>query len=555
LEEKGIDVRPVYNSVRKKRQKVAEQAGRFADAEGLVDAVNQALKGLPESHIEFQESYTCLGRTRAGRGDFRGAEQALNEAVRLFEVAREVIGTGTTPATFGETPYETRALVRLALGRPEEAWLDIESSRGRLHGEALLGKTYRPMPLAKIQASLSADEAIVCWVDHHLHYGGGQSWAYVLRDTGPVRWEQLPRNPAESSEQLGHRYAAFRDRVVAPGTLALGAQESDFPEAEARSLWDERLAPIERHLTGVRSLVVIPSSAMGGIPMGALVDAKGRKAPERWSLRYAPSATLRTYLLADQPVERPRSGLFVGDPPFRSLHLASAQPVHRGLDQTTVRGVLRGERVALNALPRLAWTRQEVQSIATLFPAPQVYVGEAATETTIGELARSGRLAQFDVIHLATHALMDGARPLRSALVLSQLDVQPDALVDGVLTAYEIGEQWKVRANLVTLSACETAVGRNILGEGTVGFAYPLMRAGAKSVLASLWSVNDESSELLMRRFYENWLGRKNTATPRMNKSEALREAQLWLRDWRDPKGRQPFRHPYYWSAFALIGD
>ena len=88
-----------------------------------------------------------------------------------------------------------------------------------------------------------------------------------------------------------------------------------------------------------------------------------------------------------------------------------------------------------------------------------------------------------------------------------------------------------------------------------MGFAYPLIKSGAKSVLASLWSVNDESSELLMRRFYENWIGSAQDAVPRMDKADALREAQLWLRDYRDAAGGQPYRHPYYWSAFILIGD
>jgi CHAT domain-containing protein len=138
--------------------------------------------------------------------------------------------------------------------------------------------------------------------------------------------------------------------------------------------------------------------------------------------------------------------------------------------------------------------------------------------------------------------------------VLSQLDLEPDSMQDGIVTAHEIGAQWKLGADLVTLSACETALGRNILGEGTVGFAHPLIQCGANAVLASLWSVNDESSELLMRRFYDNWLGTVAAVTPRMDKAEALRDAQLWLRDWRDAKGRQPYRHPYYWTAFVLIG-
>ena len=121
----------------------------------------------------------------------------------------------------------------------------------------------------------------------------------------------------------------------------------------------------------------------------------------------------------------------------------------------------------------------------------------------------------------------------------------------GVVTAEEIGH-WRLNAELVTLSACETALGRNVFGEGTVGFAYPLLRAGSHCLLASRWPVNDEATALLMGRFYSNWLG-ANSAT-RLTKADALRDARMWLRQWRDRSGERPYEHPYYWASFVLVG-
>ncbi|MCK4409669.1 MAG: CHAT domain-containing protein, partial [Candidatus Eisenbacteria sp.] len=133
-------------------------------------------------------------------------------------------------------------------------------------------------------------------------------------------------------------------------------------------------------------------------------------------------------------------------------------------------------------------------------------------------------------------------------------------IYDGLLTAKEIVREWDLNADLVTLSACETGLGKKVMGEGYVGFAHAFFQAGARSLLVSLWKVEDKATSLLMRRFYENWLGeytdeRIGLPDEAMPKAEALREAKRWLRDYIDEYGNRPYEHPYYWSAFILIGD
>ena len=123
------------------------------------------------------------------------------------------------------------------------------------------------------------------------------------------------------------------------------------------------------------------------------------------------------------------------------------------------------------------------------------------------------------------------------------------------MTVAEILREWKLDADLVCLSACRTALGREAGGEGYLGFAQAFFAAGARSLLLSLWSVDDRATALLMQRFYQNLRLTSPAEERRTSKAEALREAKAWLRNYTDAFGRRPFSHPYFWSAFILIGD
>jgi CHAT domain-containing protein len=211
----------------------------------------------------------------------------------------------------------------------------------------------------------------------------------------------------------------------------------------------------------------------------------------------------------------------------------------------------------LRSLPRLRWTRAEVERAARFFPQAQVLLGPQASEPALQTLARTGTLATFGILHLATHALADADRPEHSALILAQTGL-PDPLTallkgqplyDGVITAADIARSWRLRSDLVTLSACGTGLGRKVAGEGILGLAHAFFQAGSRSLLVSLWEVDDEATSSLMARFYGNWIQRG------MTKADALREAKLWLRGYEDATGYHPYEHPYHWAAFVLLGD
>jgi CHAT domain-containing protein len=159
----------------------------------------------------------------------------------------------------------------------------------------------------------------------------------------------------------------------------------------------------------------------------------------------------------------------------------------------------------------------------------------------LDRIASSGELGRYGFIHLATHAVIDEAIPARSAVILARTGL-PDPLqqalshqpvFDGRLSVREIQRGWEMKTELVTLSACETALGRAAGGEGFVGFTQALLMSGARSVCLSLWKVDDVATALLMQRFYANLLGRRAGLTAPMPKAEALKEAKTWLRGLR----------------------
>ena len=253
-------------------------------------------------------------------------------------------------------------------------------------------------------------------------------------------------------------------------------------------------------------------------------------------------------------------------------------------------------------LKPLPGTRVEADCLAELF-GDQVttLIGSDASEQRLEQLRSSGELAKFRYLHFGTHGLANNDKAFASALFLAR-DKLPGGLpvggrkyYDGELTAQEVLRDWKLDADLVTLSACETALGRNAGGDGLLGFAQAFLTAGSRAVCLSLWSVDDTATALLMDRFYQNLAGERDGLKKPMGKAAALAEAKAWLRNLTvaeaaeraaslskdavargagevalkvvapnpmtdDAKpmgdgGPKPFAHPRYWAAFILIGD
>ena len=156
-------------------------------------------------------------------------------------------------------------------------------------------------------------------------------------------------------------------------------------------------------------------------------------------------------------------------------------------------------------------------------------------------VAVSGALARYRIVHFATHGLLNSEHPELSGLVLSLID-ENGKTRDGFLRMHEI-YNLQLPADVVVLSACQTALGKEVRGEGLVGLTRGFMYAGAARVATSLWQVNDAATAELMKPFYRGMLQEK------LRPAAALRAAQIEM--WKKPQWQSPF----YWGAFVLQGE
>jgi tetratricopeptide (TPR) repeat protein len=262
-------------------------------------------------------------------------------------------------------------------------------------------------------------------------------------------------------------------------------------------------------------------------------------------------------------------------------------------------------RCRSDGLAPLPGTRLEVASLAGLLPKDKatMLLGSRASEQELDALIAAGKLKGFRLLHFATHGYVDATSAAYSALELARdrlpgpdeqarLATADKKVYTGQLLVQTIGRtrEWELDADLVTLSACQTGVGRDGGGEGLLGFSQVLLGKGAHSLLLSLWKVDDTATALLMTRFYQNLLGKRDGLSKPLPKAEALQEAKRWLRQLRRseveelagklaegvvraedvppakdplpkgtrpavPAGDRPFAHPRYWAAFILMGD
>jgi tetratricopeptide (TPR) repeat protein len=608
----------------------------------------------------------------AERAQLRELTAELERLDKLVETTPKDLDQAERAKRFAELKHQ-RALASIALGEFQTKLVQDY--------KALAGEVAR---LSEIQAALSADAALIAWVDippagPNAADPDGEHWGVVVRSRGVPAWIPIAGTGPDglwTKDDTG-----LADRVRTELRSRPGASTMDLRPLIER-LRTQRLEPLAKILGAsadglptARRLIVLPSQAMAGIPIEVLLALDDTR-----TVSYAPSATVLFKHLREQPRPDRHAGLLaLGDPVYQRPD-ASSEPQPLPDHGLLVNMVIPGSNAATHGLkpgdvllayngtalnkkddlkvvaegdkpivvdvwregrssPRdlapgklgavidrrpapvaiaanrainkvlvaargggedfepLPGTRYEVEVLAKLFKSDdrptRILLGTDATEPDLDRLAASGELGKFAFIHLATHGVIDDSIPVRSAVILTQTDL-PDPLsqalshqpvYDGQLTVREIQRGWDLKAELVTLSACETARGQYLGGEGFVGFTQALLMSGARAVCLSLWKVDDTATALLMQRFYANMLGARPGLSQPMTKVAALAEAKEWLRNLKtenvevevaalergqkrklatpvaaearkaDPRTERPFSHPYFWAAFVLVGD
>jgi len=283
-----------------------------------------------------------------------------------------------------------------------------------------------------------------------------------------------------------------------------------------------------------RRLIIVPDDALYFLPFETLLRKdEGRDWLIRdYTIAYAPSLSSLRELVARKRADGHKATkdiLAVGDPSFGTNEAEPAAGGGSGLLEDS------GSPAEVRFF-RLKFSGQEIEKISALFKPGrrEILLRDKASE----ENFKHQDLADYRIIHFATHAFIDDKKPARSAVVLS-LDQDPKE--DGFLQMREVFNL-KLRADLVALSACQTGLGQLIRGEGIEGLSRAFFYAGASSVLLSLWAVNDQASYQLLERFYVHL----RSANPVM---DSLRQAKLEMID------SGVLAHPYYWAGFVVAGN
>lgn len=397
------------------------------------------------------------------------------------------------------------ALVHATGRRADSLRMQTASIQHRL--DALIGppKAASPFDASPLHARLAAEHRVVLYyvLDPGERLFPERSSAAVYVMTA----DTLVRRPIETSiDTLAHRVEQIGEALRADAGGAT-APSPAFRLDVLHALYRDLVLPVADFLPEGHAVTIVPDGPLFAVPFAALVTRPvGRFA-------YAEA----DYFGARHPLHV-------------TLSLDESSALPRETSGVLVAGKSRFDTTR-PPLPPLDGVRREVRAVQSVFGDTRVLLDDEATAQKLVDEARQRR-----VIHLATHALLDGSSPLYHALVLT-----PTADDDGLLRLHEI-EGMRLDADLVTLSGCNTARGDLRAGEGMAGLQYAFRAVGARSTLSTLWSLSDEASAELFEAFYAH-------LAEGLPKDVALQRAQATYRS------RHPAMSPFFWASPVLYGS
>jgi CHAT domain-containing protein len=413
-----------------------------------------------------------------------------------------------------------------------------------------------PVTIAAVRKAIPANAVLIEFAVYHPfnpqaidgsddRYGEARYVTYVIPGRGEVQWKDLG-----SVKEIDQMLDALRQALRDPDS-------ADIKQL-ARAADEKVFEPIRPLLGNATQLLISPDGELNLVPLEAFSDAQGRYLVERYSISYLTSGRD----LLRMQISRPSGSgpLLIADPLFgepgttqmagMAQPKGATRPFKNRRRSVTTAGDLSGVYFA-----PLSATAQEARSIQALFPEARVLTGQQATTAV---------LKQVDaplILHIATHGFFledpahdakeadKPAKPrienplLRSGLALAGANLQKNGKNDdGIFTALEASNLNLWGTKLVTLSACDTGVGEVKAGEGIYGLRRAFFRAGAETLVMSLWPVSDNVTREMMTAYYT---GLKRG----LGRGEALHQAELAMLK---RKGRA---HPFYWASFIQSGD
>jgi CHAT domain-containing protein/tetratricopeptide (TPR) repeat protein len=405
--------------------------------------------------------------------------------------------------------------------------------------------TSQPLDLRHIQERVLDEDSVL------LEYlvGDERSYVWAVTRREIFSYELPPRAEIEAAARK------FRELLTANQPQSnetfqqheqrVGEARAQFPEV-ALSLSNMLITPVHQHLTAKR-LLIVPDGALHFVPFQALPVPAGPPHGERmplllnYEIVYEPSASALAYVRDGHTRPAgPKSIAVFANPVFDAddSRVTTKPARDQANPDQTLGPVFRDLELFEGRFRALPASRDEAEAIMSFAPwgTGLKVMGFDANRAAVTK----PELAEYRIVHFATHGVVDYENPALSGLVLSLVDREGQPQ-NGFLSLNDI-YNLRLSASLVVLSACNTGLGKEIKGEGLIGLTRGFMYAGAGGVAASLWKVDDEATAELMTRFYEGMF--KKGLRP----SAAMREAQLWMRQQRR------WQEPYFWAAFIIQG-
>lgn len=492
LDEARVELAAAIDAVEAMHSQASGEELHFFDgrsdpfAEMAAVAIAEGRVGEALSYAERYRSRVLVDVLRTDPAD-RSPE--LTEAERKRE--RELVDRIAALQRDGESTELTDARREYDAFQHELA--DAHPSLRLARGNA------RPVAAGEIAALVPREAALVEYL-----VTDEQTYAFVI--TGG---EVVVRVIEVDREVLAREAESFR--------TVLADRRPDFRKT-ARSLHQTLIAPIADLLAKKQSWILIPDGPLWNLPFQALLTPRGTYVAEQAAIVYAPSIAAW--------MEMSRKQTTAAADARRDL-LAFGNPT-----TPSAAGVEGSRGTSLAPLPE---AETEVKGAARFYPVGSaVYIRDQATEQRF-----KAEASRYRVLHVAGHGVLNDASPMHSYLLLAAGDAKTE---DGYLEAGEL-MQMDLGAELVVLSACDTARGKYASGEGIIGFSWALFAARCRTQVVSQWKVDSAATSVLMRDFHKNVRGDRTRAASALQKTivSMLKTKQ--------------YRHPFYWAGFVVLGD
>ncbi|HWZ44506.1 MAG TPA: CHAT domain-containing tetratricopeptide repeat protein [Candidatus Saccharimonadales bacterium] len=515
-----LEIEKTIQIIETQRPKVADFGSRAAYFSSVHGYYQLYIGILMELHTKFPEE----GYAR------RAFEAAESSKVRsLLDLL-----AGATGAGCENHPTATVAADRSA----------PENSTARPALTDCSGRAPSVLTLSQVQSEIRGDDAIL------LEYALGQQHSYLWAvDEAGMTVYELPEMKT-IADQTAPLFHALTARQRAQGMKTIEASRTILNADRFAPLYAARLSrtllgPVA-HLLARKRVIIVPDGLLQYVPFAALpltsqAGSQKTVAPVIVSL---PSASTLSAIrsAAAAHVQPTALAAIFGDPVFGRDDIRCRACGARG-NRTqelpaTLRSALMDTGNSAVRLPRLEESGQEARWIAALMPKGKNLLAtgfDANLDAVI-----KGDLGKYRYLHFATHGLLDAKRPEFSGLVLSLVNRRGKP-VDGFLQLNDI-YGLKLSADLVVLSSCDSALGKDLSSEGVIGLTRAFLSAGSRGVVATLWRVDDQATSILMKRFYGRIRAGESPAA-------ALRGAQSEM------AAIPRWKYPYYWAAFILQGD